>query len=409
MGWYFGVTDLTINWNNLAKDDLAWETLLPAPGTPLTPDECKSLALAVGLRGAGHVSPNPQVGCVITSADYRFVAAGAHMRFGGPHAEVEAIGAAAGLSVVGGTAWVTLEPCAHHGKTPPCAELLRNKKLARVVIGRLDPNPLVAGRGLKLLQECGIAVEVAAQGDPWELACGELAEAFLYPVIHQRIFVGLKVATSADGVSARPGDRRIWITGERARDYGHFLRMRYDAILVGPRTVVADNPTLNVRPARLHGRTPVRVVFDPEGTVLAASKTRSFNVFSYQPQTTVVFLGQNVRDASVEHLDKSVRFIRLELDQNGHFRWSDVMSCLSELGVRSLLVEGGPGVHQSALEAGVVSRLHWFRAPVVFNDASALHFAGGKSLADLNLEKVQTITLEADQLCEGLVKDIGFA
>ncbi len=400
---------MAINWNNLPKDDLAWGTLLPKLGSPVTSDECKSLALALGLRGAGRVSPNPQVGCVIVSSEQRFVAAGAHLLHGGPHAEVEAVRSAdaAGLSVKGGTAWVTLEPCAHFGKTPPCADLLKSRGIAKVFIGKVDPNPLVGGRGIENLRGAGIAVEVAAEGDPWEQACSELAEVFLHGIARQSPFVGLKVATSIDGVSARRGDTRKWITGERARDYGHFLRMRYDSILVGPGTAVADDPTLNVRPPRLGGRTPLRVLLDPTGSVLQAAQKRRLNLFCSEPGRTIVFVGKDWRVGISESFGDLVRVIPLGLDRDGHFLWADILANVWNLGARSLLLEGGAGIHASALTAGVVSRLHWFRAPHSLAGPDALLFAGGRGPEQFGLENMQTIRLGPDLLYEGNIKPVG--
>jgi len=419
---------MSINWFNSPKDDLGAKTVLPARGAPLTPDECKSLALAIALRGSGFVSPNPPVGCVILSREQRFLGAGFHARVGGLHAEAEALrqidADGFGADVRGSTAYVTLEPCAHHGRTPPCAELLRDRGVARVVYALKDPNPRVAGAGAELLRAAGGTVECSeqsAEDDWWSSAARELAEVFLYghesrdgAADSSRVFMGLKVAAAANGVVAREGDRRHWVTGPRARAYGHFLRLRYDSILVGPRTVLADDPALTVRLTEWPARTPMRIILDPLGDVVVHAVARDFQVFAAEPGRTLILVDRVVASTPEARAlgQRGVQVVPLATGTDSasrhHFAWADVLATLRMLDLRSVLVEGGPSVQNSAWRSGLVSRLHYFRAPQPVSARAPgdnlLHFEAARNIEALSrqLHHLQRIPLGNDLLIEGI-------
>ncbi|RZL08387.1 MAG: bifunctional diaminohydroxyphosphoribosylaminopyrimidine deaminase/5-amino-6-(5-phosphoribosylamino)uracil reductase RibD, partial [Rubrivivax sp.] len=221
--------------------------------------------------------PNPRVGCVIVSAEGQVLGEGHTQQAGGPHAEVMALrdAEARGLSVVGATAHVTLEPCAHHGRTPPCADALVGAGLARVVVALVDPNPLVGGQGVARLRSAGVEVEVLPPTHPAAIAASELNIGFLSRMVRQRPWVRLKVAASLDGRTALPDGRSQWITGEAARADGHAWRARATAVLTGIGTVLDDNPRLDVRAVPV-ARQPWRVVLDsrwrtpPDAALLSA-------------------------------------------------------------------------------------------------------------------------------------------
>jgi diaminohydroxyphosphoribosylaminopyrimidine deaminase/5-amino-6-(5-phosphoribosylamino)uracil reductase len=213
-------------------------------------------ALALARRGLGRVAPNPAVGCVLVK-DGRVVGRGWTQAGGRPHAETEAL-ARAGEAARGATAYVTLEPCSHHGKTPPCAESLIAAGISRSVVALEDPDPRVSGSGLTLLREAGIAVDTGLLAE----AAAEVNAGYLMRTRTGRPLVTLKLATTLDGrIATRAGESR-WITGPLARARAHLLRAESDAVLVGSGTAVTDNPRLDVRLPGLEGRSPLRVLLD---------------------------------------------------------------------------------------------------------------------------------------------------
>lgn len=416
-----------ICWFNHTKDELLRDLALPAMGTLCEPEVAQNLALAVALRGLGAVSPNPLVGAVLVDSANRFLGAAAHERVGGLHAEArlladltQSMGVnALQQSLKGGRLFVTLEPCAHEGRTPSCARALAGSGLKEVIYGVTDPNPLVHGKGAGILREAGInAVDASLHSDfkPWSAACEDLAGMFLHNISTGRMFTGLKIASSMDGVVAFEGDRRIWITGERARAYGHFLRMAYDAIGVGAGTVLADHPRLNVRHPFLKdpsmSRTPRRVVFDPRGRALEfALGGNLVPLVMEETETTVWLIAQHgvaldlVRRAEARRI--KVIAVPVEMESK-RFLWSEVDGALQSLGIRSLLLEGGPGLYSSALGTGdgrtrpFVNKIHLFQSPQILGDRSP---AGAKALRwnastamrqSIRQDRVQLFQLDGD-------------
>src|SRR5580700_3393612 len=213
-------------------------------------------ALALARRGLGSTWPNPAVGCVIVN-DGRVVGRGWTQKGGRPHAETEAL-QRAGVAAKGATAYVSLEPCSHHGKTPPCAEALIVARIARVVAAVEDPDPRVSGAGIARLRDAGVKVETGLCADE----AAELNAGFFCRVKHGRPLVTLKLATSLDGRIATPSGESRWITGEAARERAHLLRATHDAVLVGTGTALADDPLLTCRLPGLADRSPVRIVLD---------------------------------------------------------------------------------------------------------------------------------------------------
>ncbi len=383
----------------LAKDQRLAALELPRPGTPLSPEEAKALAEVVALRGVGKVAPNPLVGAVIVDERHAFVSAGAHERVGERHAEIQALDAAEGQGlqdrVRGGTLYVTLEPCAHQNRTPPCAPRVAASGIARVVYGVQDPNPLVDGKGAAILAARGVA---CIHDRSWEPACRDLAEIFLWNVERSMPFVGLKVATSLDGVMARRGDRRAFITGPRARAYGHFLRTYYDAIVVGRRTLLLDDPDLGPRDALVPGRMPLRIVLDPRGAALAECDPSKLRLFARDPESVLWVVGPGTTASSVARL--GARSVEVPLDASGRFPPDALLAALQRENVTSLLLEGGAGLYADFLAAGSVQKLHHFQAPIVLgNDGDPLYFSANSPALARDGE-VKVTALAGDLLLE---------
>lgn len=329
-------------------------------------------ALSLASRHLGQTWPNPAVGCVIVDAQGRVVGRGSTQPGGRPHAETQAL-AMAGERARGGTAYVTLEPCCHHGKTPPCTEALIDAGIARCVSAMEDPDSRVAGGGHAALRDAGIVVEVKLLAEQ----ARALNAGFLKRVRHGLPFVSLKLATSMDGRTAtRAGDSK-WITGEPARQFGHVLRATYDAIAVGSGTILADDPELTCRIPGLEPRSPVRVVFDRRGRTPAKAR-----LLAGGPPTWLV----TVPGKLGVQIEKPHQVIEIaEGGKEGDWLWR-ALGALSDLGLTRLLIEGGATLATAFLAAGLVDRVYWFRAPITI---------GGDGLAGVG-------PLSAERLSEAL-------
>ena len=377
---------------------------LPEPGTALTPLEAKDLATLIALRGLGRVAPNPLVGAVIVDDQHRFVSAGAHEKLGEAHAEVAALraAAAAGLSqaVSGGTMYVTLEPCAHVNRTPACAPQVAASGVARVIYGSLDPNPKVSGKGAGIINAAGIRCD----SDPsWTDDCERLAQIFLWNMRQSKPYVGLKVATSLDGIMARRGDQRAWITGPRARAYGHFLRVYYDAILVGAGTMLADDPSLDPRDSLWPGRTPIRVVLDPRGRALTARPNANWKILSHEPSRVLWVIGEahakEVETQTKMIMDVGAQVLSLPLSNDGMIAPTLILGELWKRGITSLLLEGGLGVYRSFLDRQCVNQIHLFQAPKLLGGGpDAMYF--GDAAKSLELGAPRLTPLGTDWLID---------
>jgi diaminohydroxyphosphoribosylaminopyrimidine deaminase/5-amino-6-(5-phosphoribosylamino)uracil reductase len=315
------------------------------------------LALALGERHLGLTAPNPSVGCVIVR-DGLVVGRGWTQPGGRPHAEAEAL-ARAGDAARGATAYVTLEPCSNWGKTPPCTKGLIEAGIARVVVGCVDPDPRVDGKGIAGLREAGLEVVVGVREA--EALAQNLG---LYRRIRAgRPMVGLKLAMSLDGrIATRTGDSQ-WITGEVARAFGHRLRASHDAIMIGSGTALADDPLLTCRLPGLEGRSPVRVVMDRRGRLPATSQLR----------------------ASADRLPL-VHVTAADDDTSP----GPVLTRLADQGITRLLVEGGASLATSLLEAGLVDRLYVFSAPALIggDGLAAIQGLGVDRMADVGRWRV---------------------
>lgn len=314
-------------------------------------------ALRLAERALGDTAPNPTVGCVIVSADGHIVGRGWTQSGGRPHAETMAL-AQAGDHARGATAYVTLEPCAHHGVTPPCADALVRAQVARVVGAVVDPDPRVAGAGFNRLESAGIAVTRGVLED--EARAVNLG--FFKRVTEGRPLVALKIAASADGYVADASGNSRWITSERARAHGHLLRAKHDAILVGIGTVLADDPALTCRLPGLAKRSPLRVVVDSRLRLSPESQLAR----SAREHPVIVFTTAN--DGGEALSARGVQIERVPADGAGRPDVVCVLQALAKRGLTRVLVEGGPGVHAAFLERGLVEAIHIYRAPLLIGE-----------------------------------------
>jgi diaminohydroxyphosphoribosylaminopyrimidine deaminase/5-amino-6-(5-phosphoribosylamino)uracil reductase len=309
------------------------------------------LALRLGRRGLGRTSPNPPVGAVVV-ADAAVVGRGYHRRAGAPHAEIEAL-RAAGPRARGATLYVTLEPCAHHGRTPPCTDAIIAAGVRRVVLGTRDPNPAVTGNGMGRLRGAGIEVASGIE----QAACDELVAAFRKHVTTGLPLVTLKLAASLDGRIATASGESRWITGADSRRFVHRLRARHDAVLVGAETVIRDDPGLTCRVGG--GRNPLRVVLDGRLRV----PLRAQVLTNTGATATLVCTGRHAPATKVRRLQQQgVEVLRLPAS-GGHIGMKQLMRALGRRGIMSVLIEGGATVAAAAITARVVDRVLIFYAP----------------------------------------------
>jgi diaminohydroxyphosphoribosylaminopyrimidine deaminase / 5-amino-6-(5-phosphoribosylamino)uracil reductase len=310
--------------------------------------ECLRLA----RRGAGRVSPNPMVGAVLVRRG-RVIARGYHHFYGGPHAEIECLSRASG-DLSAASLYVNLEPCVHHGKTPPCVDAIKRSGVGRVVIAMEDPNPLVAGKGIRSLRRSGIEVIVGVLGSE----ARSLNRMFIRYISVGRPFVHLKVAQSSDGFIAPPRGRRVWLTSVRSRRLVHRWRAEHDAVLVGAGTIIADDPALDVR--HVEGRSPLVAILD--GRLRTPAGARVFHTGS----RVIIFCAKGTFERSKSKaralVDRGAVIIGLP-SKRGRVSLGSVLRFLFKANVGSVLVEGGAQVFSAFAEEGLIDQLSIFAAP----------------------------------------------
>lgn len=314
-------------------------------------DNWMALALHIASAGAGQTSPNPLVGCVLVNQGC-VVGQGAHLRAGGPHAEVHAL-RMAGDAAHGATAYVTLEPCSHHGRTPPCADALVAAGVQRVVIGSVDPDPRVSGRGIQRLQEAGIDVRTGVLA----AAADRQNEAFFTWVTQGRPFVVWKTAQTLDGYIATETGHSQYVTGPEARAEVQRLRREVAAIAVGVGTVLADNPRLTVHASA--GKQPVRVIFDSRLRLPESARLLS------EPGETVLYHTAQASSAANRTLSAKLNVTCVEVRETaaGQVSVVDALHHLGQRGVNYLLLEGGPTLASEFLRQRLIDRAQVWIAP----------------------------------------------
>jgi len=361
-------------------------------------------AIELAEQGRGQVSPNPLVGAVIVGADGEVAGEGWHARFGGPHAEREAIAAAGGAGLEGATLYVSLEPCCHHGKTPPCTEAIVEAGIARVVVGSDDPSEKASGRGLGILRDEGVEVEVA----DGELATRArlLNQPFRKHARTGRPWVLFKSAMTLDGkVATMSGDSK-WISGEPSRERAHWWRTECDAVAVGIGTALHDDPRLTARPgdfaAGMAGAAapgqPRRIVFDSDARLPQDSQL----LREAQDVPLTVVVSRAARRTATQALETAGAEVIVAAGENEPAR---VRHALDQLGVRevtSILLEGGPHLAGAFLDAGEIDEIRLFLAPLVLGGRSSratLEGEGAEAISDA----VRALTLDCETVGEDLL------
>jgi diaminohydroxyphosphoribosylaminopyrimidine deaminase/5-amino-6-(5-phosphoribosylamino)uracil reductase len=354
-------------------------------------------ALALAAEGRGFTSPNPMVGAVVVRGE-AVVGRGYHRAAGGPHAEVVAL-EDAGAAARGATLYVTLEPCNHTGRTPPCTQRILAAGVSRVVAAMRDPNPEVAGGGAELLRARGVAVTLGVL----EEEARALNEVFVKFVRTRRPFVVAKCAATLDGrIATRTGDSK-WVTGEAARDYVHEMRHAVDAILVGVGTVVADDPRLTTRRRSGPGKDPLRIVLDTAGRIPAAARVLDPG----SPAATLLVVGRGKAAGLGAAAGRpGVRVLEAET-REGRIALEPLMAELGGMGVTSILIEGGSRVLAAAFREGIVDKACFFFAPLVAGGDDGFPICrgpGAERIRDCHrLERIAVRRFGDDILIEGHV------
>lgn len=322
---------------------------------PIVYEELMREALRLAKRGIGKTSPNPAVGsCLVRGG--KVVAGGWHRKAGLPHAEIEAL-TVAGKKAKGSALFVTLEPCCHFGRTPPCTDAIISAGIKKVVVGAPDPNPKVAGKGVAALRAAGIEVVEGVLADE----CASMNEAYNKYITKGLPLVTLKLASSLDGRIAAPNGESKWITGPRARALVHRMRAQNDAVMVGAHTALKDDPELTVRLAR--GKNPVRVILD--GTLRLPVSSKVFNGVKEGRARLILFTSELADEKRLRKaVDSGAEVVRVASNGNG-LSLKRVLKELARREITSLLVEGGGHVSASLLKEGLVDRLSVFYGPMV--------------------------------------------
>jgi len=339
-------------------------------------------ALSLAELGRGYVSPNPLVGCVIVDENGDVIGEGYHERYGQPHAEVQAVRSVKDQNKLNGAkVYVTLEPCSHHGKTPPCADMLAKLPIDSVYIAMQDPTEKVNGRGIKCLKKSGIKVFTGLL----ENEAHRLNEFWLHYIEFGRPFVTLKIAQTTDGYVAAPNGDSNWISGIQSREMVHKWRSIYDAVMIGRNTARLDNPKLTVR--HVEGRNPKRIVIDGPFEL-----PRELNILSDEHEQKTIVVTHNA-DKAAATADPMLKILQsnyfrgetIVVNKNrGHTDLRQALLKLGDSGIISVLVEGGQSLSSALIKSGLVDRLHIFIAPKLLG-------GGTKSIIGLGINRMEEV------------------
>lgn len=358
-------------------------------------------ALALAKKGMGFVSPNPMVGAVIVRSG-KIIGSGYHMKYGGLHAERNAFAQcdSLGIDCHGADMYVTLEPCCHYGKTPPCTEAVIEHGIKRVFIGSSDPNPLVAGKGAEILRKNGIEVIEGVLKEE----CDELNEIFFHYITTRLPFVTMKYAMTIDGKIACCTGESKWITGEAARINVQNDRLRHSAIMVGIGTVLADDPLLTCRIE--NGRSPVRIICDTSLRIPTDS-----NIVRTAKDIPTIIAACCEDDTKISALENAgCRIIQCGNSDRSGIDLKELTKLLGEQGIDSILLEGGARLNWSALESGIVNKVQAYIAPKIFGGDGSKTPVGGKGAFSPSeaflLENSRIMQIGDDFLIESRVKNV---
>ena len=368
-------------------------------------------AIELARRGAGFVNPNPMVGCVVVKND-TVITEGYHEYYGGFHAERNALTNCTS-DCKDATLYVTLEPCCHYGKTPPCTEIIIEKGIKKVVVGLLDPNPLVSGKGISILQNSGIEVVSGVEEDKIK----DLNKVFLKYIKTKRPYVLLKTAMTLDGkIASYTGDSR-WITNEKSRKLVHKLRSEMMGIVAGIGTVKSDNPMLNCRlecqqttdnGQQLNIHQPIRIIVDTKASIsLESNIVKTANEYR-----TILAVGQQTTDNRQQTKINELKSLNVDIlyceEKDGHVDIDDLMNKLGHKGIDSLLLEGGSCLNAAFLQAGCVDEVYAFIAPKIIGGEHSKSPIGGQGIElmkdAITFDKVEIEQIENDILIKGKIK-----
>lgn len=353
-------------------------------------------AIALAKKGRGYTNPNPIVGAVILK-DGRMIGKGYHRAYGEAHAEVEALNDCKESSI-GATLYVTLEPCSHTGKTPPCVDAIIRAGIGEVVIGMVDPNPLVSGQGIKKLESAGIKVIHGVLEDEVKA----LNHIFMKYISTGKPYCILKSAMTLDGKMATVTGDAKWITSQVSRHYVHELRHQMSAIMVGIGTVLADNPKLTTRLPHKKGQHPIRVILD------TACRIPLDAALLHEEGRTLLIVGHDAPEGKVGYLRKTGIEVWV-MDNIDRIDIAKVIGMLGDRGIDSVLIEGGSLINDSALRAGVVDEVMMFIAPKIVGGSLAKSPVGGEGIPymkdAITLEEVEMKVLGPDILMRGRVQE----
>lgn len=352
-------------------------------------------AIELAKKGEGYTKPNPLVGAVIVK-DNKIIGEGYHQFYGGPHAEINAFRNAL-EDVKGGKMYVTLEPCSHYGKTPPCALAIVESGIKEVVIGMKDPNPLVAGRGIRILEEAGIKVTSGVL----EEEVKELNEIFIKYITTKLPFVIMKTAMTLDGkIAAHTGDSK-WITNELSRQYVHKIRNKVSAIMVGIGTVLEDDPMLTTRLEDKEGADPIRVIVDSRGRIPLESKVLNID----SEAKTIIAVTEKASKEKIKEIENKGAEVLIIPEKNDKVDLKYLMKELGERDIDSILLEGGSTLNYSALNEGIVDKVISFIAPKIIGGEKAKTPVGGEGREYMKdaiaLENIKVSRFEEDVMIEG--------
>ena len=351
--------------------------------------------LALASKGKGFVSPNPMVGAVIVK-EGKIIGKGYHRRFGEAHAEVIAI-EDAGEKASSSTLYVNLEPCSHHGKTPPCVDAIAESGITKVVAGMKDPNPLVDGKGFEILAKRGIEVKTGVLED----LCKNLNEVYIKYITTGIPFITIKIAQSIDGRIATSTGHSKWISSDESRIMAHRLRAEHDAVMVGAGTIRADDPMLTLHETK--GREPHRIVLDDSLSIPLDSKIlNDDNVTRTIIVTTALASPEKVKRAE----ERGAKVLVVEADEKGMITGETLWRALGEQEISSILVEGGKQVFTSVLKSGYADRIVVFIAPRILGDGLAA--VGDLGIANVNaaieLENINFQKISNDYMIDARFK-----
>jgi diaminohydroxyphosphoribosylaminopyrimidine deaminase/5-amino-6-(5-phosphoribosylamino)uracil reductase len=351
-----------------------------------------NLALQLALRAKGRTSPNPLVGALVVKNN-RIVGRGYHKKAGAPHAEVNALNVA-GPKAHKATLYLTLEPCAHFGRTPPCTGKIISSGIRKVVVAMLDPNPLNNGKGVRELRRAGIEVEVGSLREKAK----RINESYIKYITAKRPFVILKSALSLDGkIATRRGDAK-WISNELSRKYVHRLRSDVDAILVGSGTIRKDNPRLT---ARTYKKNPIRIVVDSKARISPAAKVLN------REAPTIIATTKFASPGKIAALSKKGVRVLVVKDKDKKVDLTELLKMLGKLEITSLLVEGGGTINAAFLENGLVDKLLFFIAPQIIGGKEAPTAVEGEGIEKMSgaikLKDITTKRFGEDILIEGYI------